>query len=119
MCLLTSRLISLFRNPAWILALRPSRCNVLGKPLESGSTKDPTTKRANPQQDEGADTKTDPAPESGQQRDVNMEHYGIFPSNGDHIRLALELRDIQNATYIPVAGWPPYRDVFGCDPPAP
>ena len=48
-----------------------------------------------------------------------MEDYGIFPSDGDNIRLALAPRVIQNAAYLPTAGWPPYRDLYGRDHPAP
>ena len=57
-----------------------------GETLESGSTKEPRTERANRQQGEGADPKKDPSAVSGQQRDANMEDYGIFPSNDDNIR---------------------------------
>ena len=47
------------------------------------------------------------------------EDYGISPSTDDHVRLALAPRDIQNATFLPAAGWPPFRDPFGRGPPAP
>ena len=59
-----------------------------GDTLVSGSTKVPRTGRVNPQQEEGAYTKKDPSMERGRQRGVNMEDYGIFPPNDDHIRLA-------------------------------
>ena len=90
-----------------------------GNTLESGSTEKPRADRVNPQQNEGTDPQQEPLEERGQQRDVNMEYYSVLPSNTDHIRLALVPREIQNATYLPVAGWPPYRVVFGCGPPAP
>ena len=69
----------------------------------------------NPQQEEGAGTKQDRSMERGK----HMGDYGIVSSRADHIRLALAPRDTQNATYLPAAGWPPYRDLYGRDSPAP
>ena len=90
-----------------------------GETLRSGSAKEPRTERVNPQQDEITDPKKDPPTESGQQRDGNTAGYGISPSNDDNGRLALAPRDIQNATYLPTAGWPPSWDLYGCVHPAP
>ena len=90
-----------------------------GDTLESGSMKEPRADWVNPQQDEGTEPKQDPPEEHGWQRDVNMEDYGIFPSNDDHVRVALVPQDFQNATFLPVAGWPPYLALCGRDPPAP
>ena len=50
---------------------------------------------------------------------MNTEDYGIFPSNGDNVRLALAPQDVQSATYLSTAGWAPYWDLYTCVPPAP
>ena len=83
-----------------------------GDTLESGFTKEPRAERANPQQDEEMGPQQEVPAQPEPQRYVNMEDYGILPSNNDHIRLALAPNDIQNAIYLPVAGRPPFRVVF-------
>ena len=87
--------------------------------LESGSTKEPRTERGNQQQGVYPGSTKDPRKERGMQQDVNMADCGIFPSNDDNIRLALAPREIQNASFLPTAGWPPLWDLYGCGSPAP
>ena len=43
------------------------------------------------------------------------EDYGLFASDEDNIRLALAPQDIQNTQGLPMAGWPPYQDLFRHD----
>ena len=76
--------------------------------LESGPAKKPRTGRGNLRQDVNLGSTMDPRRECGRQQNVNMENYGVFPSYDDHIRLALAPHDVQNATYLSTAGWPPY-----------
>ena len=71
-----------------------------GGTLESGRTKEPRTER-------------------GTLPEVNMEEYGIFQSNEDHLRLALVPEEHQNAIQPPAPGWSSYRALYEFDPPAP
>ena len=71
-----------------------------GDTLESGPTKEPRAER-------------------GTLPEVNMEEYGIFQSNEDHLRLALVPAEHQNAIQPPAPGWSNYRTLYEFDPPAP
>ena len=93
-------------------AIRP------GDSLEWGSTKEPQKARGKLQQDVNMGSTMDPRKDRGRQQDVNMEDYGLFPPNEDKLRLVLAPSDVENATYLPIAGWPPYWDLYGCAPPA-
>ena len=89
-----------------------------GDTLESGSTKEPRTEKGIPRHCENVDVTNALPRESGFHHEVHMEDYGIFLSNEVNIRSALVPQDIQAATSLPTAGWPPYRDLYRRDPPA-
>ena len=78
-----------------------------GETLESGSTQESPTEREKQQQDVKMVSAMEPRAECEKHQDADMEEYGIFPSNDDNIQLALAPEDVQNATYLPAAGWPP------------
>ena len=80
---------------------------------------EPRTERGKEQQDVNLGYSMEPRTECGQRQDANMEDYGIAHSNDDNVRLPLATEDVRNATYLPTARWPPFRDGLGCAPPAP